>query len=136
MKKMLLQMKTKILNLLIIISSFFGYLEWGKNNSSFLYKGELEVLSKLFTNPIAAAHPLTLIPLLGQLLLLFTIFQAKPSKRFTYIGIISLGCLLCFITFIGIIDKNLKMLISTLPFIIFSVLAIRELAHEKHNSKK
>lgn len=125
-------MKVKILNLLIIVASLFGYLEWGSNNnSSFLYEGEFEVLHKLFTDPGAAIHPLTLIPLLGQVLLLITLFQSRPSKYLTYAGIACLGCLLCLMTFIGIIDMDFKILLSTLPFLICAVLVIREFRKQK-----
>lgn len=117
-------MKTKILNAFVLVSSLFGYLEWGKNNHSFLYEGELEVLSKLFMDPLAAAHPFTLIPLLGQILLLITLFQPSPNKYLTYGGIACLALLLGLMTFIGIIDTNLKILLSTLPFIFSSFLAI------------
>lgn len=124
-------MKAKILNLLIIVSSLFGYLEWGKNNSSFLYEGEFEVLAKLFTDPKSAAHPFIIIPLLGQILLLVTLFQQSPNKYLTYLGIACLGLLLGLMTFIGIIDMNFKILISTIPFLALSILAVSELQKQK-----
>jgi hypothetical protein len=40
-------MKQRILNLLLIVTSLFGYLEWGADNRMFLFQGELEVLTKL-----------------------------------------------------------------------------------------
>lgn len=128
-------MKIKILNLLIVVTSLFGYLEWGGNNSSFLYEGEFEVLKKLFTEPGSILHPLTLIPLLGQILLLITLFQSRPSKYLTYAGITCLGCLLCLMTFIGVIDMDFKILLSTLPFLICSVLVIREFWKQKKQIK-
>lgn len=128
-------MKIKILNLLIVVTSLFGYLEWGGNNSSFLYEGEFEVLKKLFTEPGSILHPLTLIPLLGQILLLITLFQSRPSKYLTYAGIACLGCLLCLMTFIGVIDMDFKILLSTLPFLICSVLVIREFWKQKKQIK-
>lgn len=120
-------MKIKILNLLLIIASLFGYLEWGGNNHSFLFENEYTVLSKLFIEPKAVLHPLTLIPILGQILLLVTLFQQKPNKYLTYIGIGCLGLLLGLMTFIGIIDFNFRILISTVPFIVLSVWIIQEL---------
>lgn len=125
--------KIKILNLLVIITSLFGYLEWGGNNSSFLYETEYDVLAKLFTDPASVTHPLTLIPLLGQILILITLFQTTPNRYLTYIGIGCLGLLLGLMTFIGIIDTSFKILISTLPFLIVSTLAIREF--RKQNSR-
>jgi hypothetical protein len=119
-------MKIKILNLLLIISSLFGYLEWGANNHSFLYEGEYEVLTKIFSDPQSVVHPFTLIPLFGQVLLFTTLLQAKPSKILTYAGIGCLGLLLGFMFFTAIARMKFNILISTLPFIIIATLSIRE----------
>lgn len=110
-------MKEKLLNILLIISSLVGYLEWGTDNKSFLFEGEYEVLSNLFTNPEKAIHPFTIIPLLGQILLMITLFQKETNKILTYIGVACLGLLLGFMFFIGITSLNFKILISTLPFL-------------------
>ena len=80
-------MKSKILNLTLILTSLIGYLEWGQDMSMFLFQGELDVISKLFTDPLSVLHPFTLLPLLGQILLLITLFQKNPSKVLTYVGI-------------------------------------------------
>ncbi|HMS50819.1 MAG: hypothetical protein IPI59_05300 [Sphingobacteriales bacterium] len=117
-------MKAKFLNLLLIISSLFGYLEWGAGNKTFLFEGEYEVLSKLFTDPKSVVHPFTLLPLLGQILLLLTLFQKNPSKTMTYVGIACLGVLLGLMFFIGIMALNFKILISTLPFLLISFYTI------------
>jgi len=109
--------KAKILNLLLIITSLFGYLEWGGNNNSFLFQSEYDVLTKIFTEPKTVVHPFTIIPLVGQILLLITVFQKKPRKMLTYISIACLGLLLGFMFFIGITSLNLKISTSTLPFL-------------------
>ncbi len=119
-------MKKKILNGLALLTSLFGYLEWGGGNGAFLFQAELEVLRKLFSDPVSAAHPFTLLPLLGQVLLLVTLLQKEPSKWLTIIGIASIGILLLLMAFIGVISFNLKILLSTIPFIATAILAIRE----------
>ena len=118
-------MKAKLLNLGVLLSSFIGYLEWGGNNSSFLIQSEYEVLSKMFVDIGSNLHPFIILPLLGQVLLIITLFQKEPSKRLTYIGLACLALLLLFMFFIGLISLNIKVLFSTLPFIIFGVLIIR-----------
>lgn len=118
-------MKSKILNSLLIISSLLGYLEWSGNNHSFLFQAEGDILSKLFTDPISTLHPFTILPLIGQILLVVTLFQKTPSKTLTYISIGSLGILLAFMFVIGLISLNYKIIISTIPFIDVSVIAIR-----------
>lgn len=119
-------MKQKILNGLTVLTSLFGYLEWGEGNSTFLFRAEWEVLRKLFSDPVSAAHPFTLLPLLGQVLLLVTLFQREPSRWLTYIGIAGLGLLLLLMAFIGVISLNYKIFLSTIPFIATAILAIRE----------
>lgn len=118
-------MKTKMLNAFLIITSLIGYLEWGHDNSSFLFQAEYKVIIGLFTNIKSTAHPFTLVPLLGQLLIVITLFQKEPSKVLTYIGMICLGLLLGLMLFIGISALNFKILISTLPFFITMVLVTR-----------
>jgi len=115
-------MKIKILNVLLIISSLFGYLEWGEGQHSFLFQIEAELFQKIVSEPSSVIHPFTVIPLIGQLLLLITVFQKKPNKILTYIGIGSLGLLLGFMTLIGIIGKNPKIFFSTIPFLVFALM--------------
>lgn len=118
-------MKQKILNFLLIVTSLLGYIEWSGDSHTFLFQAEAEMLSKIFTNPSSVIHPFTVLPLLGQLLLLVTLFQKKPSKILTLIGIIGLGSLLAFMFVIGIISFNFKILFSTVPFLIIVFLVIK-----------
>ena len=118
-------MNRRFLNGAIIVTSLCGYLEWGKENHTFLFQAEAEVLSKLLQDPLSVAHPLTLLPLFGQVLLLITLFQKKPSKVLTFMGLGCLGLLLFFISFIGIISFNWKIFLSTIPFVITAILAVK-----------
>lgn len=118
-------MKSKILNFLLLITSLLGYLEWGGNNHIFLFKAEAEFFLKLFADPISVIHPFTILPLVGQILLLITLFQKTPNKTLSFISILGLGLLLGFIFIIGLMSLNFKVIISTIPFIVVSVLTIR-----------
>jgi hypothetical protein len=110
--------KLKQLNILLIITSLLGYLEWGNNQHSFLFEAEMEVLSKLFSEPLSVLHPLTILPMLGQLLLLITLFLKKPSKLLNYTGIICLSLLLVMVLLTGLVSLNYKIICSTLPFFV------------------
>ncbi|MCB9186410.1 MAG: hypothetical protein H6601_06650 [Flavobacteriales bacterium] len=114
-------MKAKLLNLVLILTSLIGYLEWGGGNSTFLVQGEWDVLAKLFINPTSAAHPFTLLPLVGQLLLVITLFQKKPSAWLTYLGMGGIGLLLLLMFVIGLMGLNFKILLSTVPFLMVCV---------------
>lgn len=122
-------MKAKILNAGLVLTSLIGYLEWGKDNTMFLFQGELEILTKLFTDPISVIHPLTLLPLLGQLVLLVTLFQKQPSKILTLIGLGAIALLLLLMFVVGLISLNPKIIASTTPFIVLGILTI--LHHRK-----
>lgn len=117
-------MYTKTLNGLLVITSFFGYLEWGQNNAMFLYEAEMEILIKLFTNPLSALHPFTVLPLVGQLLLIISLFQRQPNKWLTWLGTGGIGILFLLMFIIGLISFNWKIFISTLPFLIVVVVSL------------
>ena len=117
------EIKIKILNVILIIFSLFGYLEWG-DNQQYLFDIEFEVVSKLLTNPMEALHPLVIIPLAGQMMLAYTLYQSEPSRQLTYIGIGCIGLLMIFILFAGMTGPNYKIIGSTLPFILTSIYTI------------
>ncbi len=122
-----LPMNIKFLNLGLVIASLIGYLEWGGGNTSFLFEAEAEVVKKLVTDPLAGAHAFTIIPLIGQVVLLATIFQKRPSSVLTILGIACLGLLLGFISFIGIITQSIKVFISTVPFLFLAAFTLYSL---------
>jgi hypothetical protein len=120
-------MNKKLLNAFLILTSLLGYLEWGGGNNMFLFQAEQEIFSKLFQDPLSVAHPFTLLPLFGQLVLLFTLFQRSPGKVLTLIGLGCLSFLLLFMFLIGLISFNYKILFSTVPFLVVGILTIMEL---------
>jgi hypothetical protein len=120
-------MKKKVLNGCLILTSLLGYLEWGVDNRMFLFQAEIEVLTKLFKDPLSAAHPFTLLPLFGQLILLFTLFQKIPGRLLTFIGLGCLSVLLLFMFLIGVISINYKILLSTVPFVVTAILTMIEI---------
>lgn len=115
----------KILNLVLILTSFVGYLEWGGGNHLFLLQAETEVLSKLVADPGSVIHPLTLLPLAGQALLAVTLFQASPSRVLTFLGIAGIGLLMGVMLLAGLLGPNLKVILSTVPFLGTSVLTLK-----------
>src|SRR5690606_119379 len=98
--------RTKVLNACLILTSLVGYLEWGGDKSTFLFQAEAEVISQLFSDPLSAIHPLTLIPLVGQLMLFVTLFQKRPGRKLTFIGLACLSMLLLFMFFIVKVAGN------------------------------
>ncbi len=125
-------MKSKILNLVLLLTSLIGYLEWGGDNKMFLYEIEWDVLTKMVKDPLSVLHPLTLLPMAGQILLLITLFQKTPSKLLTYIGMGCIGILLLLMFAIGIMNQDFKILGSTIPFLATAVLVV---IHNRRMSK-
>jgi cobalamin biosynthesis protein CobD/CbiB len=117
-------MKKKILNLILLLTSFFGYLEWGESRSMFLFQGELDVLSKLFNDPLSVLHPLILMPIAGQILLFVTLFRKEPGKILTFTGMAGIGVLILVILIVGVLNLEIKTIVSTLPFFITSIFII------------
>jgi hypothetical protein len=119
--------KGKILNILLIFTSLIGYLEWGGGHQAFLFQAEAEVVTKIFSDPASILHPLTILPMFGQVLLFITLFQRVPGKLLTYTGIVCLGLLLSFMFVIGLISLNFKIILSTIPFLVVAAITIRYL---------
>ncbi len=117
--------KAKRLNLLLILTSLMGYLEWGGGNHAFLFDAEAEVISKLFTDPASVIHAFTLIPLAGQILLLITLFQKFPNRILTFIGMGAIAVLLLFMFIAGLLALKAKVILSVLPFLVMAVVTIR-----------
>lgn len=114
----------KLIHIGLILSSLMGYLKWGGNNTSFLYQAEWEVLKKLVTDPLSVLHPFTILPLVGQIILAYTLFQKTPNRTLSYIGIGCLSILFIFILFIGLWIKDFAIIFSALPFCLLSFCAI------------
>ncbi len=129
----------KILNLLLLLSSFFGYLEWGKGQHRYIFELEYELFFTLPHKLTNLSHPLILLPLLGQVLLFYTLLQKTPGKKITYIGMICIGILMLLLLFIGIMEKNGQIMAGAAPFILISVIILfyhrsekkRHHSHEK-----
>ena len=119
--------RKKVLNLLLIVTSLFGYLEWGTDSHTFMIQAEAEVIGKLLTEPLAVIHPLTVLPMLGQIALLVTLFQKIPNRTLTWFGIASIGLLFAFILLAGLLGMHALVALSTAPFLIIALLTIREI---------
>jgi hypothetical protein len=126
-------LKKKLLNLLLIITSLLGYMEWGGGNHTFVFQAESEIFTKLVSDPVSVLHPFIVLPLLGQLLLVITLFQRTPGKILTYTGIVCLGMLMVFLFAIGSLAGNSKMIFYPLPFIVVATLSIVQYRNKGNN---
>jgi hypothetical protein len=125
-------MQRKLLNLCLLLSSLAGYLEWGNDNSAFLGEMEYHLLSEIDGLTDGLTHPFVIIPLLGQLLLIITLFQKTPSKALTLTGLICLSLIMVFIFIIGLMSMNIKIALSAVPFIVSGIAVVYHLKKKTH----
>ncbi|MFN0215390.1 MAG: hypothetical protein ACKVT2_14125 [Saprospiraceae bacterium] len=107
----------KIALSLTILSFFFCYLEWGSNQSSFIYEVAYQVLFQADSYQSNFSHPLILLPFVGLLILLVLLFQKSPQRRWVITGLLLPGILVLFILLVGILAGNIKITASTVPFL-------------------
>jgi hypothetical protein len=112
--------KIRIIKIAIFISFLFCYLEWGGSQSSFIYQMEYSIFSE-DDNVSAFTHPFILLPLIGQVILLVSIFLNERSRILTRISIIFLSVLVLMILLVGVLSLNIKIIASTLPFLLLSL---------------
>ena len=75
-----LSMPHRLLHALLLLTSLFGYLEWGEDRRMFLFQVEWEVIARALEAPLAVLHPLVVLPLAGQLLLLVNLLRDRPVR--------------------------------------------------------
>lgn len=107
----------KIIHAALFFSFFLCYLEWGTDQSGFIFQLEYNFFSGGKDVMNSFSHPLVLLPFLGQLLLLFTAVQKRPNKRLGLIGLLCILPLVLMIILAGALSLNYKMVASTIPFI-------------------
>ena len=69
----------RVINLLILLTSLLGYLEWGNGQSAFLVEVEWLLFSGQSASASDFAHPIIFLPLTGQVMVLIALLQKKPA---------------------------------------------------------
>lgn len=125
-------MLRKLLLAGLILAFSLCYTEWGADHSAFIFEIEFQFFGDLRNNISAFAHPLILAGLLGQLGLIYGIIV--PNPRIWIIGacLVFLSLVVGIFLVAGLLSLNFKIIGSTLPFFILSLLWLRL----KKNSKQ
>lgn len=111
----------RFLNFLLFLSFQICYLEWPPHNSIFVFQAIFKLFSKTENLVDNFTHPIILLGLLTQLLLLLGALNPKMNKKINAIGILLLGLLVLFFLLISILSLNLKMFLATLPYLSITV---------------
>lgn len=120
MKKM-----KKLIAFLLLLTSFFGYLEWAPDNHGFIFQLEAGLFRIASADASSVVHPFILLPFIGQLLLLISLFRKNPGRWLSFAGMACTGILLVFLFIIGLLSHNWKITLSALPFMLTVLIAIR-----------
>jgi len=126
----------KLINICLLLSSLIGYLQWGKAQHAFLFQVEYDLIFGRAHSSDAFMHPFVLIPLVGQLLLLLSVFQKTPGRALSVIGLLCLSTIMLLLLFIGILTKSVAITASAMPFVgigVFSLVYKRKSATKKRN---
>ncbi|MBS1508003.1 MAG: hypothetical protein JSS79_15285 [Bacteroidetes bacterium] len=115
----------KLLNAGLLITSLFGYLAWGKEQHAFLFQAEAEVLAKAVVDPMAVMHPFVVLPLLGQLILVVTLFQKEPSRWLSFLGMGCIGVIMAMLLLIGVMGMKVGIALSTVPFLVVGFFVVK-----------
>lgn len=110
----------KIIILLLLITFLFGYLEWA-NQSAFIFQIEYDFFFGDIDTMSSFSHPMILMPFLGQVLLLVALFLRRPNRYISLIGMLLLCPLVLLIFVAGALGGNIRMIVSTLPFLAASI---------------
>jgi hypothetical protein len=124
--------RRRIFALLTLVSTLFGFMEWGGGNSTFVFSAEREVLRKIFENPISVFHPLIILPFVGQMILVISVIIPGINRWISISGIICAGLLFIMILLTGLFTLNVEVILSVMPFFIFSFMYLRSLNKPLH----
>nr|WP_294777565.1 hypothetical protein [uncultured Flavobacterium sp.] len=102
----------------LFLSSFIGYLEWGKQ-SEFIFEIEYDLLLKMSASPEAFLHPFILLPLIGQIILLVSFLVPKPKFWLVLLASTGIALLFLMLLLIGLLNWNPKISLFALPFLAF-----------------
>lgn len=104
-----------------LLSFLVCYLEWGQGTSSFVFEIEYLLIFQKSGKADSFMHPLILLPFIGQLLILYALFQKPPRKSLVFSGLSLMGLLVVLVLLAGILSRNPKIALSTVPFLLSSL---------------
>jgi hypothetical protein len=114
----------RFLKIALFITFLICYLDFGHDGSGFIGQIEYLVIKNLNADISSLQNPLFILALIGQILILISVFNSNHSNGLIFLGIKLLGVIVLLILIFGIFLLNLKMIVSTIPFIVVVILYI------------
>ena len=112
----------RLINLGLLLAFSICYMEWGGGNSAFVFQAEYELFRTADKLLSSLTHPLILAGLIGQVLLLYSVFSKKPNRWLNTIGVLILSPVVLLVLLAGALSLNWKVIAAALPFVILSVI--------------
>ncbi len=106
----------RIVNIGLFLSFLFCYLEWPTNNSAFIFQGEYEIFTNSKKWISNFTHPLILLGLIAQIILVFAIINPKINTKLNHFAVLILTPIVVLFFAVGLLSFNVKIMVSTLPF--------------------
>lgn len=109
----------------LFLSFFVCYMEWPPDNSAYVAEIAYQILFQRDDQSDTLLHPIILLPFLGLLLVLYSALRKEPNRRVIFTAMALMGVLVLLLLAIGIMGGNIKIVLSTLPFIGASIWCFR-----------
>lgn len=113
---------SRLLYLLLAVSPWICYLEWGGGNAGFLLVMEWQIIFETKNFVDTFSHPLVLLPMAGQLFIFIAAIHPDRMRFLAITGHIMLSLLIFMIFIAGLLQFNVKIIGSALPFMVCSYL--------------
>ena len=114
----------RLINIGLLLTFQFCYLEW-PNNTSFVFQAQYEIFSKTDQFLQNFSHPIILIGFISQISILLAIIFKNFNSKLNFIGILALTTVVLLFLIVGIVSFNFKIIISTIPYLIFLILCFK-----------
>ena len=111
----------RLLNAGLILAFSICLMEWA-DKSAFVFQTEYQIFAEGENLLSSLTHPLILAGLIGQLLLLYVVIKPGVRNIYTTLGILILSPVVLMIFLSGALSLNVKIIASTLPFLVLSIL--------------
>jgi hypothetical protein len=115
-------MMLRFINIGLLLAFSLCYMEWGQGNSSFIFQTQYTLFSNTDNLMSSLTHPLIIAGLIGQLLLLYCAIKSNPNRIVNTSGILILSPVVLLTLLAGALAGNLKMIVSTLPYLVLAVI--------------
>ena len=110
----------KLINLGLFLSFFLCYLEWGGGQSIFIAQAAYDLFFVQGLSWNTVLHPVILSAMLGLLAILYSVVVNKPIRWVNILGVAFLSAVVLLFFFVGVLELNVRMIGSNLPFLVLA----------------